>query len=260
MFRIGFACKWIDNELQINGIGPKDAARKYNAGTMSVAWVNRQTQANAEEKLWTLIQSNIESCYQLVNRVANLDPHLRMVRLGDILPLYTHKSCDQFYKRLDVTTLIEKAFAKVGRLARKHDVRLSFHPGQFCALASDNDDIVQRSVQEFEYHAQMAKWMGYGRKFQDLKINVHIAGRLGADGIKKVYPRLSTTARNCITIENEEMTHGLDECLTLAQKIPVVLDIHHNWIHTGKYINPDSDQVMRVIDSWRGIRPTALFR
>ena len=46
--------------------------------------------------------------------------------------------------------------------------------------------------------------MGYGRTFQDFKINVHISGRQGPAGIKAVLPRLSQEARNCITIENEE--------------------------------------------------------
>ena len=30
--RIGFACKWIDTPDQVNGIKPKDDAKKYNTG------------------------------------------------------------------------------------------------------------------------------------------------------------------------------------------------------------------------------------
>ena len=123
-------------------------------------------------------------------------------------------------------------------------------------LSSDSPDIVNRSIEEFEYHADMARWMGYGQKFQDFKINVHIAGRLGAQGIRDAYPRLSTEARNCITIENEEMTHGLGTCLALGELLPIVLDIHHHWIREGEYISPMDDLVRRVQDSWRGVRPT----
>ena len=144
----------------------------------------------------------------------------------------------------------------MGSIARSRNVRLSFHPGQFTVLASDNPDIVARSIEEFEYHADMARWMGYGQQFQDFKINVHIAGRLGAQGIRDVYPRLSTEARNCITIENEEMSHGLDDCLSLGELLPVVLDIHHHWIREGEYISPNDTRVQRVLDSWRGVRPT----
>jgi UV DNA damage endonuclease len=97
--------------------------------------------------------------------------------------------------------------------------------------------------------------MGYGKSFQDFKINVHISGRQGPDGIRKVLGRLSPEARNTITIENEENSWGLDDCLSLGDVVPIVMDIHHNWIREGEYIDPDSDRVKRVLDSWRGVRP-----
>jgi UV DNA damage repair endonuclease len=130
------------------------------------------------------------------------------------------------------------------------------HPGQFTVLASENPGIVERSIEEFEYHADMARYMGYGKTFQDFKINVHISGKQGPEGIRKAYKKLSTEARNCITIENEENSHGLDDCLTISDLVPIVLDIHHHWIKTGDYITPLDDRVNRVVDSWRGIRPT----
>jgi len=34
-----------------------------------------------------------------------------------------------------------------------------------------------------------------------------------------------------------------------------VLDIHHHWVKTGEYIEPDDDRIYRIIDSWRGERP-----
>jgi hypothetical protein len=130
------------------------------------------------------------------------------------------------------------------------------HPGQFTVLASENDGIVERSIAEFEYHADMARMMGYGKKFQDFKINVHISGKRGPDGIRAAYKRLSPEARNCITIENEENSHGLDACLTISDLVPIVLDIHHHWIKTGEYISPMDTRVSNVVDSWRGVRPT----
>jgi UV DNA damage endonuclease len=133
---------------------------------------------------------------------------------------------------------------------------LSFHPGQFTVLASDNPDIVNRSIEEFEYHADMARWMGFGKSFQDFKINVHISGRAGPEGIRAAYKRLTPEARNCITIENEEISYGLDDCLTISDLVPIVLDIHHHWIKTGEYISPVDPRVDRVVQSWRGKRPT----
>lgn len=254
--KIGFACKWIDNATQVDGIGAKDDARKYSTGTTTIAWLGRQTKEVGEQKLWDLTSQNLQHTLNLVNKVASLPVGLRMVRLSsEVLPVYTHADWSYFYKRADVISVLETGFAKIGEVARNAGVRLSFHPGQFTVLASENPGIVNNSIDEFEYHADMARMMGYGRTFQDFKINVHISGKLGPEGIRAAYKRLSPEARNCITIENEENAWGLDSSLELADLLPIVLDVHHHWCREGEWINPQDDRVLQVIDSWRGVRP-----
>ena len=255
--RIGFACKWIDSPSQVNGIKSTDDCKQYNTGTTTVAWLNRQSRDVAEQKLWDLMVQNIEAVYRLVERVSTLDPSLRMVRISsDLLPVYTHDTYRDYWLQPAVVSYAEANFKRVGDLARANNVRLSFHPGQFTVLASSNPGIVERSIEEFEYHADMARWMGYGAQFQDCKINVHISGREGPEGIRAAYKRLSPEARNCITIENEENAWGLDDCLTISDIVPIVLDIHHHWIREGEYIDAGSNRVKQVVDSWRGVRPT----
>jgi len=255
--RIGFACKWIDYAEQVNGIDARDDAKKYNTGSTTVAWLNRQSKNVAEQKLWDLMVDNIESTRLLVERVGQLDQNLRMVRLSsDLLPVYTQSDWAYFWRRSDVRDYCERNFLSIGDSARINNVRLSFHPGQFTVLASVNPGIVDRSIDEFEYHTDLARWMGFGKTFQDLKINVHISGKEGPDGIRRAYARLSPEARNCITIENEENAWGLNDCLTISDIVPIVLDIHHNWIREGEYITPVDGRVNRVVDSWRGLRPT----
>jgi UV DNA damage repair endonuclease len=254
--RLGFCCKWIDHHNQIDGFHKDDDARRLNTRTTTVAWLNRQTQDVAEQRLWDLMVHNIKSVRLLVERVGSLDEGRRMVRLGsDLLPVYTEPTWSYFWQRPEVRDYCERNFAPVGELARRQGVRLSFHPGQFCVLASHHDSIVERSIEEFEYHADMARWMGYGSAFQDFKINVHIAGRRGAEGIRDTLGRLSPEARNCITIENDETKHGVDESLKLVDHCALVLDIHHHWVRTGEYLDPSDDRVKRIKDSWRGVRP-----
>ena len=254
--KIGFACKWIDHAGQVDGIKPKDDAKKYNTGGTTVAWLNRQSRDVAEQKLWDIMEQNLASTKLLVERVGQLEENLRMVRLSsDLLPVYTEPTWSYFWRRSDVRDYCSRGFASIGNIARSNNVRLSFHPGQFTVLASESDDIVNRSIEEFEYHADMARWMGYGRTFQDFKINVHISGRRGPQGIKAALKRLSPEARNCLTIENDEISWGIDSSLELVNDCALVLDIHHHHIHTGEYIETNDDRVKRIIDSWRGVRP-----
>ena len=256
--RLGFACKYIDNPSQANGIKATDNVKQYNTCTTTVAWLSRQTKKTAEDKLLSIIKHNLAATYKLVKKVSEFDEHFRMVRISsDLLPVYTHPNYSYFYQSKDIIDFLEKQFTKIGEFARASDVRISFHSGQFCVLASDRPDVVERSIQEFEYHVDMARWMGYGQVFQDMKINVHISGKKGPDGIRDVYNnRLSTEARNIITIENEEISYGLDDCLELSDIIPIVFDYHHNWVKTGEYVLLEDTNIQLVIDSWKDVRPT----
>ena len=255
--RIGFCCKYLDSDQAQPKKLLEASQRPFNTRSTTIAWLNRQNKDDAEQRLWELMEHNIQSFYNLVEYTGNLIPQRRMVRLGsDCLPAFTEKDWSYFWQKPDVQTYCEKEFAKVGDLARQLDVKLSFHPGQFCVLASDNPDIVDRSIEEFEYHVSMARWMGYGKEFQDFKCNVHISGRQGYQGIIDVLPRLTPEARNIITIENDEMCHGLDASLHLREHVALVLDIHHHWIRDEEYIRPNDSRIKMIIDSWRGVRPT----
>jgi UV DNA damage repair endonuclease len=254
--KIGFACKWIDHPHQVDGIKPKDDCKQYNTGTTTITWLKRQTREVAEQKLWDLMVQNLEATRKLVERVGQLEESLRMVRISsDLLPAYTEPSWSYFWQRPDVKEYCHRVFSSIGDHARSRGVRLSFHPGQFCVLASETPSIVDRSVEEFEYHVDMARYMGYGQTFQDFKINVHIAGRRGPQGIKDVMKRLSPEARNMLTIENDEISWGIEHSLELVDTCALVLDIHHHWIKTGEYIENTDDRIKKICDSWRGVRP-----
>jgi UV DNA damage repair endonuclease len=251
--RIGFACKW----AEINKKGEIASTEGLNTGGTTMAWANRQSRRVAEEKIIDVAKRNIMNTHALIKKVATLPNELRMLRItSDMLSFYTHEDWQDFWKSSDVQKQLEHWFAPLGATARANDVRVSFHPDQFVVLASDRPEVVNKSIEEFEYHADMARWMGYGTSFQDIKINVHISGRQGPQGIREAYKRLSPEARNGITIENEEISYGLDDCLSLSDLLPIVLDIHHHWIREGEYLDPNDARVTRVIDSWRGVRPT----
>ena len=254
--RIGFACKYMHPDQTQKKKLLEEIQRPLNTKSTTVQWLNRQTRDVAEQRLWDIMVHNIQSYYNLIEYVGSLPNELRMVRLGsDVLPVFTEPTWCYYWKRPDVVQYCETHFRRVGELARKLDVRLSMHPGQFTVLASDNPDIVERSIEEFEYHTNVLRWMGYGQTFQDFKCNVHISGRKGPQGIKDALKRLSPEARNTITIENDENKWGLEHSLELVDHCALVLDIHHHWCREGEYIQPTDDRFARVIDSWRGVRP-----
>ena len=251
--KIGFCCKF--SELHpTKGIV---SIPEYNGKTTTIAWLDRQSKNSAHDRLMDITKHNVTSIKKVIDHLSTLPPELRMFRISsDILPAYTHPDYQGFWQDRQMQDNLERWFAPIGETARANNVRLSFHPDQFVVLASDRPEVVNKSIEEFEYHVDMARWMGYGKTFQDIKINVHISGRKGPQGIRDVYGRLSPEARNTLTLENEEYTHGLTDCLSLSDLVPTVLDIHHHSIREIEYIKSTDDRVKKVIDSWRGVRPT----
>jgi UV DNA damage repair endonuclease len=253
--RVGFACKFMHNDRTLKPKMLKEIEGPLNYRGTTIRWM-REHQDEAQERVYDIVQHNLNATERLIDYVSTLPLSQRMLRIGsDMLPAYTEATFGHLTKTNYITDMIAGRLSSIGDKARANNVRMSMHPGQFCVLASDNPDIVQRSVEEFEYHADIARYMGYGKQFQDFKINVHISGRQGPAGIKAILPQLSQEARNCITIENDENKWGISDSLELANDVALVLDIHHHWCREGEYIEVYDDRVKRVIDSWRGVRP-----
>lgn len=246
--RIGFACKIQTKEST-------DLASCQIKGT-TITWLKNQTKSKAADRLWDLTVNNIKALENQIDWVSQQPPEQRCFRLSsDILTAYSHDDWMWFYFEPAVVQFLESNLERIGDKIRANDIRASFHPGQFCVLASHDDEVVERSIIEFEYHADLIRYMGFGREFQDFKCNVHIGGKQGPDGIKRVMRKLSPEARNTLTIENAEFTWGLDHSLELVDTCALVLDIHHHWIHSGEYIEPSDPKFQRIMDSWRGVRP-----
>jgi len=255
--KFGFCCKWLNDSSEFGGMKVNAKDRDLNGRSTTMRWL-REHRDEAEQRQWDIMNHNARAAVLMVERVATLPPERRMVRLGsEMLQGYTEPSWIDWWQRREIQDHCEQIFKPVGDTARRLGVRLSFHPGQFCVLASEADEIVERSILEFEYHADMARWMGYGATWHDhgFKINVHLSGKGGAEKFLRTLKRLSPEARNLITIENDEMTNGLDSTLLVAEHVALVLDVHHHWINSGEYIDPNDSRVMRVLESWRGGRP-----
>lgn len=248
MGKIGFCCKLLTADIN-------DYAA-YNTKTTTVKWL-KDNSSEVYTKLKFIVEHNLNSQLLLLQEVVKLPQQQHIVRISsDILPMFTHEIAKEFYQDVSIKSYIESKLKQIGDFAKIHNIRISMHPGQFCVLASENPNIVNNSILELEYHSYILYHMGYCRTFQDAKCNIHISGKKGHAGMREVYSRLSPEIRNIITIENDEITHGLDQCMEISDLYPIVIDLHHHFIKTGKYLSTNNYYVGKVLESWRGVRPT----
>ena len=161
--RFGFCCKWLNDTSEFGGMKVNAKDRELNGRSTTMRWL-REHKDEAVQRQWDIMTHNTLAARRLIQRVGSLPPERRMVRLGsEMLQGYTEKDWKSWWQQPHIQSHLENLFAPVGEMARTLDVKISFHPGQFCVLASDTPDIVERSIEEFEYHADMARWMGFGK-------------------------------------------------------------------------------------------------
>jgi UV DNA damage endonuclease len=146
-----------------------------------------------------------------------------------ILPLKTHPDVGYDLKELPDGSQIEGQFRKCKAFAESAGLRTAFHPDQFVVLNSPCPDIVDRSIAELEYQAEVARWIG-----ADV-VNIHGGGAYGdkpgaLQALATNFARLSRKARRLVTLENDDRVFTPADLLPFCRKygIPFVYDVHHH--------------------------------
>lgn len=253
--RIGYCCKFISPE------GDADANLRLNVRGLTMAYLARQSPGAAFDKLVEIVGHNLAAVRAQIDEVAARPPLERLLRLSsDLLPGFTHPTALPFYADRDLRVEIEAGLAAAGHAAREARVRLSMHPAQHAILATTGVSL-DNAIGDIEYHAEVMAMLGYGDGWHPhgASVNVHGGQRgLGSAGIRAGLARLSAAALNLVTIENDEVSFGLDDLLEVGDQAAIVVDLHHHWIKSGgEYLEPHDARVDAVRASWRDVRPLA---
>lgn len=148
---------------------------------------------------------------------------------SDFLPAATHKALKYSFDDLPSGDRWKKRLILCGKKAVEAGVRLTFHPNQFVNLGSPREEVIESSLADLEYHAELAELLG-----ADV-INIHGGGSYG-DKVAALgrfaenFKRLSKNAQKRVTVENDDKTYTPLELLPLCEKlgIPLVYDVHHH--------------------------------
>lgn len=249
--KIGAACKWLNNR--------GETMPQKNFRITTVKRLLEKTKEEQHESLLEILDHNLSALQLVIIALSNRPEQVRMWRIGsDLLPLYTHYGTASFYRDKDVQTRLQAGLLTVGELARKHDIRLSFHPGQFIVIGSVHPHVREQSRIELEYHADCARMMGYTSWHQDgFCINVHVGGKQADPKVVRAEIKaMSPVLRNLLTLENDEFCWSAQNIVEqFGDLVPCVLDVHHYWISEGEQLSANNLLVENIINTWQGARP-----
>ena len=121
----------------------------------------------SNERMQVTVQNNLECLLRILQY--NLKYGILFFRISsDLIPFASHPICKFPWQRY-----FQKSFEEIGQFINKNHVRISMHPDQFIVLNSPRDDVVQRSIAELAYHAEILDLMGLDTS---AKIQLHVGG------------------------------------------------------------------------------------
>jgi UV DNA damage repair endonuclease len=251
--RIGFCCTFV------SPTGDEEEQAALNMRQPTIASLARAGPVEGGKRLEDAIRFNLDTLDRQLAYVAGLPSLERLFRIiSGFLIGWSHPAVSNFWSR-DLRDEVERRLSRAGGFARAHEVRLSMHPAQHAILASNNPAALDNALHDIHEHAEIFAMLGYGSGWhpQGASVNIHGGAKsAGLESLRAGLAKVSQSARNLLTIENDENSFGLDHLLQVADDVAILVDFHHHWVHSGgEWLQPEDERIVRLVDSWRGIRP-----
>lgn len=183
----------------------------------------------SEERLIELIAHNLNSLENIIDY--NISKDIKLFRISsDLIPFGS-----SHVNRLPWWDIFAPKLLNIGGKVLTSGMRVSMHPGQYTVLNSPSEEVVQRAMEDLNYHAKVLESLGVG---EEHKIVLHIGGVYGSkeQAIMRFiinYQRLEEAVKRRLVIENDDKSYNICDVLEIGRRlnIPVVYDNLHNAIN-----------------------------
>lgn len=202
-----------------------------------------------EEKLLDIIDYNLNILENIIDYNIKMD--IKLFRISsDIIP-FGSSSANQ----LAWESIFKEKFEVISNKIRENNIRVSMHPGQYTVLNSPKQDVVERAVEDLDYHNRFLDAL---RVDKTSKIILHIGGVYGdkeaAIGrFEENYKDLSQGIKDRLIIENDDKSYNLGDVLAISLRndIPVVFDNLHNELLAFDSSKDDAFLIDLVSKTWK---------
>lgn len=207
--RLGYAC--ITNCLDSTSSSPYTYGEYLKYGDM--------------EKLDRVIVSNLKSLEEII--YYNIKNNIHFYRMSSkIIPLATKTDV-----KFDYINKYKSYYDKIGKMISDYDMRVDFHPDQFCVLNSVKSDVVSASIDILKYHYSLLEALGIKNKILVLHVGSNSFGK--DNSIRRFinnFNKLPNYLKKCIAIENDDKVFSVSDVLEISKNtgVPVILDYHHH--------------------------------
>ncbi|MFB5284196.1 UV DNA damage repair endonuclease UvsE [Peribacillus sp. Hz7] len=201
----------------------------------------------AIRKLERIAISNLQTTLRLLKH--NAASNIHFYRLTSrLIPLANHEELLDW----DYMKPLKEILREVGDFAKKHKIRIDFHPDHFVLINSLKKSILKNSIKTLKLHYLLLKGMGIDPMHRCV---MHVGGNYketekSLERFVDNWMLVPHSIQNMIMLENDDTSFTLDDTLYLCEKlgIPLVFDYHHHLAH-HRHANWE-DNWDRVIHTW----------
>lgn len=205
-----------------------DANGNNTTGNRSLQLGKYKSGKYSEQDIRQVYIDNIASLERTLVRVAEAGIGLfRMT--SDLFPLASEVPREWWHNIENARSL-----KNIGDYVHAMNMRVTFHPGQFCVIGSTRHDVVKNAITDLDIHATCMDMMGLDES-PKWAINIHAGSRDAMSRLVDSLRKLRPGIRKRLTLENCESVASVAELLPISQAsgIPIVFDSHHHVFRNG---------------------------
>jgi UV DNA damage endonuclease len=183
-----------------------------------------------------LIIQNLKDTLKVLDY--NVKKNIYVYRMSsDSFPWMSHYT----FSNLPNFQEIKELLKKIGSMIIDNGIRVSYHPGPFNILGSEREEVVLKTIDELDKHAELMDLMGLEQSTY-YPINIHLnvttpTHEVAAERFCINFHRLKDSTRARLTIENDDKPsqYSVKMLYELVHKkigIPIVVDSLHYYCHS----------------------------
>ena len=203
----------------------------------------------SKDRLSQLIAVNLKALDHIIDY--NIKNGIKLFRISsELIPFGSHP-----VNTVEWWELYDKEFQIIGNKIRDSGMRVSMHPGQYTVLNSPHQSVVDKAIQDLNYHAKVLDCLRTGQKH---KIILHIGGvyndkKKSAERFIANYHQLSDAVKERLVIENDDRSYNISEVLQIGRQlnIPVVFDNLHHEVNPPDENKPENFWINECKRTWQ---------
>jgi len=205
--------------------------KKKEQITVNRGMVRKTFDAKGLPYVSELVIENLKDTLKVLDY--NLKNHIYIYRLSsDSFPWMSEYE----FSDLPNFNVIKNLMTKIGDKIKSSNIRVSYHPGPFNVLASENLSVVEKTIKELNKHAELMDLMGLDQTtFYPINIHINTTQPTREEAAQRFvdrFPLLSESCKKRLTLENDDSPNQysvkiLHDLVHTKIGIPIVFDQHH---------------------------------